>query len=220
MKFLTIITFILSSVSWSQDYGKDLKQILENFSTLESYSIKANVSVAGEEKYAFKAAIKTCKYGSHVKADISEMFINKKYAISIDHEDKTIRVDKGDYTVKGKKGDDLGLEMIDQLINDNASVEYIGKTDIYRTYVVYHNTSISKTIIKINNKTNFFHEIEVFYESDDVSISSYKVSYTEFKKNPKYKKADFDESIVFTEDADGNLSPTDAYKGYLVIKQY
>lgn len=220
MKIITLLLIATASFSWSQDYRKEIKQILTSFSALESYKLEATVNVAGEEDYAFTSSIKTCKYGSHVKADISEMLINKNYVISIDHEDKTIRVDKGDYSAKSKGKADLGLESIDELVNENDGVEYLGKTDNYRTYVIYQNSGISKTVVKISNKTNFFYEIEVFYESKDVSISSYKVRYTEFTKNPAYKKSDFDESIVFTENSNGDLVPTEAYKGYLVIKQY
>ncbi len=220
MKTIYSILFLLFlSPSFSQDYGKEIEGILRSFEDLKSYEIQAKVTISGDEAYAFDASIKSSKYGSWVRADISEMLMNDKYAIAIDHEDKTVRIDKGDYHIKTKGNrDDSGLELLSDMMNEEAGVEYIGQADGYKTYVIYPSGSITKTVVKIDVKTSFFKEIEVFYESDEISISSYKVVYTKFRKNPPLKASDFLESDVFTKNAAGKLVLNAKYKGYTIIR--
>lgn len=217
MKKLLIFFLGFTCVSWSQDYGEEIERILREFSSLESYSITAQVSMTGDDSYNFTASVKSSeKYGSHIKADISEMLVNDKYAIAIDHEAKEIRVSKGNYKEKDKGKEGYGLENIRQMIDEGLRVEFLGKIEAYRTYVMYSDDMIEKTIVKINNNTGFFHSIEVIYRSEDISISSYKVTYTDFKKNPDFKKSEFNENIVFTEENDKYI-PTLLYKGYGIV---
>lgn len=221
MKWIIIIlTLVSANLTLSQDYGKEIKRILTDFSELKAYHIKAEVFVSGEEDFSFEAAIKVSKYGSHTITDNTEMFVNKNYVIAIDHDEKTIRVDKDNYKVKSKGKSELGLDMLDQQINEQGGVEYLGKTDTYRTYVIHQDAAVTKTVVKISNETNFFHEIEVFYESEDISISSYKVKYTLFDRNPNFKSNDFDERKVIQKSSNGQLAPTAKYKEYRVIKQF
>lgn len=218
---LTIILFLFTSTfTFSQDYGKEIQRIVQEFSDMNSYEIKAVVSVSGDEDFSFASSVKASKYGSHTITDQTEILVNKKYMIAIDHEEKTIRVDKSNYKVKSKGKSELGIDMLDQEVNEQGSVEFLGSTDEYRTYVIYHNSSISKTVVKIDNKTNFFHEIEVFYDSEEVSISSYKVNYTTFNRTPKFKMSDFDERLFIKQNGQGELTTTLPFTGYRLIKQF
>lgn len=215
---IKVLIFLCFSISaHAQDYAKDIKNILEDFSELKSYSINARISVTGEESYSFDAWVKSSEYGSHIRTDFSEMLVNKNVAIAIDHEDKLIRVQRGDYKEKGRSGnDEFGFEMMEELMGENTRVEFLGNTETYKTYVVYHDGGIEKTIIKINLESNFFHEIEVFFSDQTSSISSYKIQYNLFKENPEFSKEDFEETVVIKKLADGSYSPAANYKGYII----
>ncbi len=217
---ISIIFSFLSVIAYSQDYGKEIKRIYTEFSQLKSYHIKAKISTQGDEAYAFTASVMSSKYGTYSKVGQNEMLINDKYSIAVDHSEKTIKVSKGDNRLK-MEDEDLGLEAIDELINENTNVKYLGETEKYKTYVIYNNEEDQKTTIKISKTTGFFYEIEVFYdEKDEVSISSYKVKYTLFKKNPEFKKSDFDESQIIMKNTKGQIVPISKYTNYqLVIEE-
>ena len=216
-KFSYFLFLFASFAASAQDYPADIKKILEDFSDLKSYSIQARISVTGEESYGFDAWVKSSEYGSHIRTDFSEMLVNKDVAISIDHEDKLIRVQRGDFKEnRGFGRDDMGLEMMEEMMGENTRVEFLGTTEVYKTYVVYHDGGIEKTIIKINLETGFFHEIEVFYTEETSSVSNYKIEYTTFEKNPEFSKEEFQETVVIKKLADGTYAPAANYKGYSI----
>lgn len=210
-----------STISWSQDYRAEIQRIVKEFNELNSYQIEAEIKVSGEESFSFKASVKASKYGSRILTDNTEIIVNRSHSLAIDHDEKTIRIDKGMYKVKSAGRDQLKIDAIHEEMENAANVEYLGATDDYRTYVITNNkSSISKTVIKINKHTNFFHEIEVFYDSEDISIASYSVRYTVFKKNPSFKPSDFSQNIFYTKDRNGELTPTADYTEYRLIKHY
>lgn len=219
MKLIAVLISFSSLISWSQDYGTDIANLFKQFSNLDEYSIRAEVSVKGDDSYSFKATVKSsAKYGNITKVDVSEMLVNDKIAIAIDHEDKTIRIDEGDFKVKSKGEENLGFDEFEKVINESAEVTFLGETEVYKTYEFKGKGDILKTVVKINKSTGFFHEIEVFYESDDISISSYKVKYTSFNKSPGFKKTDFDEKQIVKKDSKGKWVGVGKYVGYTIIE--
>lgn len=218
MRYLLILLSLLSSFSFAQDYLSDMKKILDDFANLEEYRIASTVSVKGEESFSFTASIAASKkFGSFVQIDGSDMLINPNYAISVDHSEKLIRIDNGDFKTKSGSGDNYGLEMIDDMLESSNNISYLGVNEGNKVYKITGQPNVEKTIVKISVRTGFFSEIEVFYDSDDISISSYKIRYTEFNKTPHFTKDDFSESKLVQKGLNGEWIAVSKYPNYIVI---
>ena len=201
MKFKLILFVFIGFLhqSFAQDFAKDYRNILETFEGLSSYSIETKVNLLGDDPSSIFAFVKCSKYGKYFKMGDSELIINDHYFITIDHNYKEIRVEKGnDFNYKIKKDkDDIGMDELEQIIRDSTHIKYLGKTNRYKTYEIYVDNAIDKLIVKIDIATGFFSEIEYVYRTKTEGLTGYKVSYSAFKANPSLPKSTFSEHIVF-----------------------
>lgn len=217
MKSILFILLGISSLSYSQDFAKDYRNILEKFQNLSSYSIKTKVNMIGDNPSTIFAFVKYSKYGKHFKMGDSELIINNNYYITIDHNYKEIRVKKGkDFNYKIKKDkDDIGMDELEKIIRDSTHIKYLGKNKSYKTYEIYVDKAIDKLIIKVDLTTGFFKEIEYVFNTETEGITGYKVIYSSFLANPALPKSDFSEKKVFLI-IKNEVVLTSKYKGYQI----
>jgi len=221
MKIFAAVVFLFISLNvLSQDYKADVLKIVKDFQSLEEYSLVANVKVDGEEDYSFSASIKNSKkYGVRMKVDAIEMIVNSDYSISIDHEDETVQVQKDDFKDKSKRrATDDGTDQLARTLESSKDVKFLGVSGDLKMYQIIGQTDYEKTIVSISKKTGFFHSFEIFYDSDDISINSYKVTYSSFNKNPRFSKSMFDEKTVFLKKSSGDIDLIGKFKSYEIIR--
>jgi len=217
MKFIFTFLFILllSFSNFGQDYAKDFRKLYELFESLDGYSFKTKVNLFDESNSNVSAFVKSTKDGVHYKIGETELMINNKYTISIDHEYKEIRVYKDiDYKLNKKKIDDqIGLDQLEQMIRDSTNVKYLGKTSSYKTYEIQGASVVEKVIVKISLVTGFLSSIEYIYKEKTDGMTGYKVTYINFIKNPIVSKKYFSEDNFFIK-KNKKIELTKKYKNY------
>ena len=216
-KLLILIFIGMFHTSFGQDFAKDFRKIIESFQKLTSYSIETTVNLIGEDSSSIFAFVKCSKYGKHFKVGDSELLINNNYFISIDHNYKEIRVEKGkdfNYEVKMNK-DDIGMDELERIIRDSSHIQYLGKTKYSKTYEIYVDNAIDKLIVKIDLLTGFFNEIEYVYRTKTDGLTGYKVKYSTFLPNCSLPKSSFSEANVF-KIIKNKVVLTQKYKAYQI----
>ena len=217
-RVLIFILFLGSIIpAFAQDYEKDIESILNEFAEADNYLIECKVYISGDQDYSFDAFVKSsAKYGSHIKSDIVEMMVNKNYAVAIDHEDKTIHVDEGNFKEKGDNSG-AGIEDFENTLKDNKEVLFKGKKGALKYYEISYLNSTMITRVTIDTEMNFFKEIEFVYDDNDLELSSYKVVYTKVDLNPKFKKNDFNQENFVRTSPNKRYIPTGDFKKYKII---
>ena len=219
MKKLILILFIAPLFGWAQNYGKDLTKLINEFAELNTYQLSAKVHLMGIDNYSFYTTMKYSNHhGSLSTMDDADMLLNSHYDINIDHLDKSIYVQKGDYKFQKSK-EPMGINTLQEAGLDEGSVEFAGDDGKLKTYIIHGKPGYEKIIVKISKTNFFFKEIEVVFAEEMDGVSSYRVEYTEVKKNASFDKSVFDEKNWIKKTKNGGYVGVGKYSEYTVILQ-
>lgn len=218
---LCLIGILTVSTMFAQDFAKDMAKVSKFYNT--SATFQTDISIKSFQSYKDEtpkdqqtARIQRSGNNYYYKFQNVEMLVNEKYSIIVDNDQKMM-VCKPLEKVKRKKVTELATPDFDLLTKSYKKVEFKGKKNGVKHYVVYPKRIYKQADIYINEKGLITKLVYLYNSYSNQPSAKVIVNFKNSTTSPTFSKSHFSETKYFKV-IKKKYVPIGKYESYNLLK--
>ncbi|MEI9921936.1 MAG: hypothetical protein WDO14_24555 [Bacteroidota bacterium] len=216
--FITLLLVLSSAIADAQDFKQAVSDFQKKYQSAENLRIRMSIDafISKSMKQPFyqeKVTISKRGTAYHNRLSASEMVMNEKYIVVVDHSNKEIALGNRDLRTEKEFYNQVQFDL-DSTLKFYDEAKFVGiVSGVSHFSIVQKKGDIEKIDLFFKQETGDLKQINYLYKSGNWVA----ISIDEFNVSPTFENTEFDET-QFLKKEGRSWRPTVALAGYKVLK--